>query len=239
MRTQVLGVILAALMILPAGALAAFTFTYDHDSMEAEVDETAILHAVLTNTGDAEATFTLTLTGVDIPEDWLLSLCADGSCFPPYPMGESHTYTIAAGVSDSTVSADFFVNSEGIGSTWLKIEEDGAPDLTDSTQFTVYTPNDVEDVNAGQPHTFNLAPVYPNPFNSTALVQFSLPQTAPVKLQVYTPLGQVVGTIYEGALAAGRHEFTFHAPAQLASGMYLVTLRAGMQTAMTRAVLVK
>ena len=48
---------------------------------------------------------------------------------------------------------------------------------------------------------------YPNPFRETASIIFRLQKEGHVRLDIYNSLGQVVGTLHEGTLPEGEHEF--------------------------------
>jgi len=65
---------------------------------------------------------------------------------------------------------------------------------------------------------------YPNPFNPTTNIRFSLPQSVQVKLSVYNILGQEVAVLTNGSFQAGTHEVQFDAT-HLSSGIYLYTLQ--------------
>lgn len=67
---------------------------------------------------------------------------------------------------------------------------------------------------------------YPNPFNPTTQIRFSIPESGSVQLSVYDILGREVAIIMNGILTAGEHQATFDAT-NLSSGVYLYTLRAG------------
>jgi len=73
---------------------------------------------------------------------------------------------------------------------------------------------------------FNLAQNYPNPFNPSTTIKYSLTENAKVSLKVYDILGKEVATLIDKSQAPGSYEFDFNA-ANLASGMYIYTLRAG------------
>ncbi len=74
-----------------------------------------------------------------------------------------------------------------------------------------------------QPSTFELGDNYPNPFNPTTTIAFTLPQQGDVQLLVYDMLGREVRTLVNGSLAAGKNEVVFDA-AGLPTGTYLYRL---------------
>ncbi len=88
------------------------------------------------------------------------------------------------------------------------------------------------------PVSFELKGAFPNPFNPTTTIEFALPTTEMVSLNVYNLNGQLVNTLVDGALDAGKHSVTFDATG-LASGVYLYTIEAGAYTATSKMVLVK
>jgi hypothetical protein len=67
---------------------------------------------------------------------------------------------------------------------------------------------------------------YPNPFNPTTTISFTLPETAPVKLTVFDITGREVAIPVNGTLEAGEHHVQFNA-ADLPSGTYLYRIDAG------------
>ena len=73
------------------------------------------------------------------------------------------------------------------------------------------------------PETFNLISNYPNPFSDRTQVVLDLPQHQNVTLEVYDVLGRRVMLVYEGILAAGRHELPITATGW-APGLYLARL---------------
>jgi hypothetical protein len=83
---------------------------------------------------------------------------------------------------------------------------------------------------AGVPVTTKLHQNFPNPGNPSTELQFDLATAGPVRLDVYTLLGQKVRTLEAGALPAGTHirhwDLGDDLGAPVASGVYLCTLRA-------------
>jgi hypothetical protein len=72
------------------------------------------------------------------------------------------------------------------------------------------------------PQTYTFT-VYPNPFNASSMVEFSLPNTMKVSLAVFNLLGERVATLVDGRLASGAHRIAFDG-SRLASGVYVYRL---------------
>ncbi|HTY60138.1 MAG TPA: glycoside hydrolase family 44 protein, partial [Bacteroidota bacterium] len=85
------------------------------------------------------------------------------------------------------------------------------------------------------PGVFALSQNYPDPFNPSTRIRYSLPAAGEVRLDVYTLLGQHVSTLASGVQDAGEHEVVFQG-GSLASGMYIYRLRA-RGAVMTKAML--
>jgi len=79
------------------------------------------------------------------------------------------------------------------------------------------------------PYSFALHPNYPNPFNSTTIFRFSLPETEAVTLKIYNIRGQRVHTLVDKSLESGEHEVIWNGTNQagqaVASGVYVARLR--------------
>ncbi|MEJ5305391.1 MAG: T9SS type A sorting domain-containing protein [Ignavibacteria bacterium] len=73
------------------------------------------------------------------------------------------------------------------------------------------------------PVDFKLEQNFPNPFNPSTLISFSIPQAMDVKLIVTNSLGQKVATLVDEFLQAGKHVKVFNAQ-NLVSGVYYYTL---------------
>ncbi len=91
--------------------------------------------------------------------------------------------------------------------------------------FGLHNVTSVED-NGQLPRDFSLNQNYPNPFNPSTSIKYTLPQNVKVSLKVYDILGKEVATLIDENQNSGVHEFNFNA-SNLASGMYIYTLRAG------------
>ena len=85
---------------------------------------------------------------------------------------------------------------------------------------------------------YRLDTSYPNPFNPSTTLRYTLPDRSKVTLLVFNTLGQKVATLVEGEVDAGSHEATFDAGG-LPSGLYLARLIAGGTVQTTRMQLVR
>ena len=74
--------------------------------------------------------------------------------------------------------------------------------------------------NLSIPKEFSISQNFPNPFNPTTQIEYSLPLDSNVKLEVFNSLGQKVMDLVNTQKAAGKHTATFDA-SQLTSGLYL------------------
>jgi len=79
---------------------------------------------------------------------------------------------------------------------------------------------------------------YPNPFNPTTSISFTLPQVLNGSLTVYNQNGQKVTELYNGQMNQGLNNFQFNA-ADLNSGVYFCKLVAGTQSITHKMVLTK
>lgn len=76
------------------------------------------------------------------------------------------------------------------------------------------------------PEDFALHANYPNPFNPSTSISFSLPLRSDVTVQIYDMNGRLVQTLVRGDFEAGTHTVRWDA-SQVASGTYIYRLMAG------------
>ena len=84
---------------------------------------------------------------------------------------------------------------------------------------------DDDPIGSDQPNDFTLLQNFPNPFNPSTNITFSLAETARVELNVYDITGAKVRVLVSGGLSAGTHQARFDA-SSLASGVYFYELVA-------------
>ena len=83
-------------------------------------------------------------------------------------------------------------------------------------------------ISHARPLRFSLDQNVPNPFNRMTTIRFSLPEAGAVRLAIYSIHGQLVRTLVDGPVQAGRHEVVWDGTdsrgAPAASGVYIYRL---------------
>jgi hypothetical protein len=88
------------------------------------------------------------------------------------------------------------------------------------------------------PVSYDLAQNFPNPFNPTTTINFSLAKTSKVQLTIFNVLGQKVATLVDNVLETGYHVAQFNA-ANYSSGVYFYRLEAGNFVSIKKMMLLK
>lgn len=111
---------------------------------------------------------------------------------------------------------------------------DGRTDIAVSTSFDQFAvlynadgPTSVEQQqNNLFPNEYVLEQNFPNPFNPSTTIEFSIPEASVVTLKIYNILGEEVKTLVDEFRERGNHSVQFNAN-NLASGIYFYKLQAG------------
>ncbi len=103
---------------------------------------------------------------------------------------------------------------------------------------------DVDDPGGDDPiPDYHLAQCYPNPFNPTTTIRYSLPRRADVTLAVFNALGQKIATLVSGSRPAGSHQAVWDGTNangdEVSAGVYFYRLEAGDFVASRKMVLLK
>ena len=88
--------------------------------------------------------------------------------------------------------------------------------------------------------SYGLSQNYPNPFNPTTTINYSIAKSGFVSIKIYNVLGQEVATLVNRKEVVGNHQVNFDAAKyNLASGIYMYTIRTDGFTFSKKMVLIK
>ena len=85
---------------------------------------------------------------------------------------------------------------------------------------------------------YDLAQNYPNPFNPTTIIEYSIPISSNVIINVYNVIGERVKTLVNGFQEAGSYKINFDAGG-LSNGIYFYKIQSGTYTAVKKMLLLK
>ena len=95
---------------------------------------------------------------------------------------------------------------------------------------------------------YTLSQNFPNPFNPSTTIKFTIPEESNVKLQVYNSIGEQIVTLVDEVKNAGDYEIEFSAKGRsasggnaynLPSGIYFYRLESGKFTSIKKMILIK
>ncbi len=112
------------------------------------------------------------------------------------------------------------------------------PDHRETTIPITLHIGEVSVSNGDTPVSFGITKVYPNPFNPTTTVQFTLPAQSAVDARLFNLLGQEVAQLVDQPMAAGQHTLQVDG-SRLASGVYMLRLAAGSDVRVHKLMLMK
>jgi Secretion system C-terminal sorting domain len=144
------------------------------------------------------------------------------------------TGTVVA-VNNGTNSNPFTLTAPGPGNYTVNAGHSG-PLRWDSVMVNIVVTDVVE--NPTNPTVFKLFDNYPNPFNPSTTLRYSIPKTSFTTLKIYDELGKEVATLVNETKSAGTYEVEFSAN-DLASGIYYYTLQAGSFSKTNKMILMK
>ncbi len=112
------------------------------------------------------------------------------------------------------------------------------PALTWMAQFVKDNPVSVSETASMLPAAFELAQNFPNPFNPSTSIRYSVPHSSQVTLDVLDILGREIRTLVDEVQSPGQYTVTFDGR-DLASGVYFYRLTSGTFSATKKFVMVK
>jgi len=154
-----------------------------------------------------------------------------------YGAGRSDIWLIKTDPNgDSLWTCILGINDYNIGNSAQQTYDDGyivAGSIWDSTGYNsdiclirLNSETSIRpDPHSSIPHQFTLFPPYPNPFNASTVLTYSLPHTGRIALTIHNILGQRITTLFDGLQTSGIHTILWN-PENLSSGVYFCQLES-------------
>ncbi|HBZ00605.1 MAG TPA: hypothetical protein DEO84_04695, partial [candidate division Zixibacteria bacterium] len=170
------------------------------------------------------------LIDVPLPLDFSVSVNAHtgSGCnnYCTWAMVDSITGTFAIWLCDGnwTIDPPSFPNRITPVPMTLNILE--SPDTSRSFNFVYLNPEGVNEKDNSIPEKFVIFQNNPNPFNAQTTIDYGVPMTSNVRIEVYDLLGRKLETLRDGEQQAGYYKVIWNA-GNRPSGIYFYSLKVG------------
>jgi hypothetical protein len=233
------------LVFAVSGFAQTFSFTTDTVRHQGLPEYITPFHAEFVNLLQDTQSIAFHVDAYDFPDtNWTISICYDGGCYPPGVNDVSHVYDPLQ--RDSLVSFDVYVTNVGDSGRFSATLTSGRdPEHPQTIFFTlVVDTSDFVVSRSVVPGKKDLLSSFPNPFNSTTTLEFSVPRMESAELIIYDVLGREVDRVLDGEiLNPGVHHFRWNGESRegqaLSSGVYFARLNLGGEFQMHRLYLLR
>ena len=161
----------------------------------------------------------MVLAGTDLEPSWIYASFNNGAYYSPYSEGLFENASVEAFAVNDT----FMFAGTDYNGVWRRFR----PGVVG-----------IEDQNNNLPTEYSLSQNYPNPFNPSTTIEYSIPKSANVKLEVYNSLGEKVATLVNAYEEAGTYKINFNAEG-LSSGIYFYRITSNGFIRMKKMTLLK
>ena len=173
--------------------------------------------------------------------DWIVAY-NENVVVGSWPWSGAYTTVPAMGYDGSESTLGYMENGELPTFKLLRAEDGGLYDMSIVGDADVWTNNGASIVTLSGstpvPTDISLNEAYPNPFNPSTNISFSLPQDMHVNLSVYDINGRVVAELVNGMRSTDTYNVVWNAT-ENASGVYFVKLAAGESVHTQKIMLIK
>jgi hypothetical protein len=219
-----------------------FTFIPDRltgsDTLNGEIAFQIPIKNISSNT----ITLTIKRTMNELPNDWTSSLCFDQLCFAPFidsvrTTADFGSSPLAPGnVRDFSLHVFPYMN-HGTARIRLVAYDEAAPQDSIALQFTA-TSKTTAINDPASPVSFTVSQNFPNPFNPSTSIRYTLAEASQVTIDLYDISGKLLYSLMKGYLQPGEYSLTIDGT-RLSSGNCICVFRAGEKTISRKILLMK
>jgi hypothetical protein len=156
-------------------------------------------------------------------------------------------YNLVNSCTTNTVGICNFDRTDGLQYMFNNIVDQAAAPLISGRAIKYSTGSldatAVDDQSDITPNSYLLNSNYPNPFNSSTIIEFELPVAAKVAIDIYDIVGRRIKTLVNDQMPSGRHFIRWDGTGEdgetVASGVYFYRLRTGNTDLTKRMSLIK
>ncbi len=138
--------------------------------------------------------------------------------------GRVYTVNFTVTDDDGNIYASYFNVNVPVDIEFPTVVDDGTGNGYTEVSACIPTPKE-DDRGASIPAGYALKQNFPNPFNPSTTITYTIPQNSTVTLTVYDMYGRRIAILVDGQMSAGSHSISFDASG-LVSGVYMYTLES-------------
>lgn len=131
-----------------------------------------------------------------------------------------------------------FLSIDGKGNIYARLNAEILKSTDNGITWTPMTIVGVYEQGTKTPISFSLSQNFPNPFNSTTIINYSVLEAENIQLKVYNIMGSEIRTLVNEFKQAGNYKMSFDG-SSLASGIYFYKLIAGNYSETRKMILLK
>lgn len=174
-------------------------------------------------------------SGIEL--SWTTGSESENSGFKLYRDNEVIAFIEGAGTTTETNDYSYLDKNVIPGKTYTytlaDLSYDNTEEIHENKTITVTAAKNLVD-NA----SFTLDAAYPNPFNPSTSIDYSLTETQNIELSIFNMKGERVITLFDGERTAGQYSQIWYA-SHVQSGVYLLRARYGNQITTQKLLLLK
>lgn len=155
----------------------------------------------------------------------------------------TYGYPLVADGTGPNETATTYISSTGFSGSWYDLGVNKADDVAIRVRTSPTLALGADDDDPITPYRWSLSHNYPNPFNPSTTILYSLATRSHVTITIYNVLGQEVNVIVDGVKSAGEYRASWDGAdfggRGVASGIYFYRLSAADHTETAKMVLLR
>ncbi len=202
-----------------------FSVSVDDVSKSDTLNSEIVFVFSVTNLSTANQTIDIVRTLNELPESWSSSLCFS-LCFAPFVDSISTTRDFGSSPLSAGEMREFTVHIFPLvnqGTAHVNLLVKNAMQPSESHSFELTANADVTGIteNGNLIENYSLGYNYPNPFNPSTKINYSVYKAGTVKINLYNSLGQIVGRLVNQYKQSGKYQLNIEMN-NFSTGVYFV-----------------